>query len=76
MALKPFTMSNGIHVKQGDWITTPFAPMLQDPKNWTDPHNFHRFRHADVTILASLEKPDSFKSPDPDKTALLTDIRG
>ncbi|KAF2184590.1 hypothetical protein K469DRAFT_708775 [Zopfia rhizophila CBS 207.26] len=76
MVLKPFTMSNGVHVERGDWLATPLTPMLQDPKNWTDPLDFHGFRHLDAVTLAFLEDPGLFMSPEPEKAAPLTDTRG
>ncbi|KAF2873250.1 cytochrome P450 [Massariosphaeria phaeospora] len=59
-ALRPFTLSNGVHVEVGDWLATPLMPMLRDAKHWADPLEFHGFRHVDPKTLASLENPDAF----------------
>lgn len=74
--LKPFRMSNGVYLERGDWLATPLTPMLRDPKNWTNPLDFHGFRHVNAEILASLEEPIIFMSPEPEKAAPLTDTRG
>lgn len=76
MVLKPFELSNGVRVERGDWLTTPLAPMLRDPKRWIDPHEFNGFRHVDEATLASLEHPEHFDAPELDKAAPLTDTRG
>jgi cytochrome P450 len=74
--LKPFTLSNGVHVDRGDWLATPLTPMLRDPKNWVDPLEFYGFRHLNPEMLKAVESPVEFRSPEPEKAALLTDTRG
>jgi cytochrome P450 len=75
--LKPFTLSNGVHVDRGDWLATPLTPMLRDPKNWVDPLEFQGFRHLSTKILMTLDSPPlDFRSLEPGKAAPLTDTRG
>ncbi|KAF2819134.1 cytochrome P450 [Ophiobolus disseminans] len=75
-ALKPFDLSNGVHVDSGEWLATPLQAMLQDPKIWADPSSFHGLRHVDAATLEKLENAGSLSCPDPTKAALLTDTRG
>ncbi|KAH4001641.1 hypothetical protein HBI56_065490 [Parastagonospora nodorum] len=72
-ALKPFTMSNGTRVETGEWLATPLAAMLKDSANWSEPNEFHGFRHVAPAHLASLEE-NGFKSPEPGKACLITDV--
>lgn len=73
--LKPFELSNGLRVQDGDWIATPLDAMNRDAKNWVDPLSFYGFRHLDAATLALLEA-GQFPSPEPEKAAPLTDTRG
>lgn len=74
--LKPFELSNGLRVQDGDWLATPLDAMNRDPKNWVNPLEFHGFRHLDAATLASLDNEGEFLSPEPEKAAPLTDTRG
>ncbi|KAH9871931.1 hypothetical protein J1614_006189 [Plenodomus biglobosus] len=73
-ALKPITLSDGTHVKRGEWLATPLAPMLRDSNNWVQPLKFHGFRHVDAQYLACLVGEHQFANPEPEKAALLTDV--
>ncbi|OAL55016.1 cytochrome P450 [Pyrenochaeta sp. DS3sAY3a] len=73
-ALAPFTLSDGTHVKTGEWLATPLAAMLKDAQHWAEPLEFHGFRHVDAKHLASLGDNSGFKTPDSGKTALYTDV--
>lgn len=75
-ALKPFTLSNGVHVNSGEWLATPLTAMLSDPKIWVDPSTFHGFRHVDTAVLESLDQQGTFSSPDSTKAMPMTDTRG
>ena len=77
--LKPFELSNGLKVQDGDWLATPLDAMNRDAKNWVDPLSFYGFRHLDAAGLASLnhlENVGDFSNPEPEKAAPLTDTRG
>jgi cytochrome P450 len=43
-ALKPFSLSNGTHIKPGDWICAPLKSMLYDPQHYPSPDQFDGFR--------------------------------
>lgn len=72
-ALKPFTLSNGTHVKPGDWLATPLAAMLIDSANWAEPKEFHGFRHVGGAYLERIEA-GGFRNPNPERACLMTDI--
>ena len=73
-ALTPITLSDGTHVKTGEWLATPLAAMLKDSANWAEPNEFHGFRHVAAETLASLENNSQFSSPEPEKASLITDV--
>lgn len=50
------------------------GPMMRDPQNYVKPLEFHGFRHVRPDILASLDKCQSFESPEPEKVLPLTDV--
>jgi hypothetical protein len=74
--LKPFELSNGLRVQEGDWLATPLDSMNTDAKNWINPLIFHVFLHIESATMASLNGKTSFTCPEPEKAAPLTDARG
>ena len=73
-ALQPFSLSDGTHIHQGQWICTPLKAMMRDEANWTQALEFHGFRHVDPTILAAMDSDSTFQSPQPEKALPITDV--
>jgi cytochrome P450 len=54
MALEPFSLSDGTHVKAGDWLCTAPRAMMRDPANYTQPLEFQGFRHVEAGHLETI----------------------
>lgn len=56
MALQPFTLSDGTHLKAGDWLCTPLRAMSRDERLYERAAEFHGFRHVEPEVLEQLEQ--------------------
>ncbi|KAI1412118.1 cytochrome P450 [Hypoxylon sp. FL1857] len=68
-AIQPFTLSDGTHLKVGDWLCTPVKAMMQSPEHYPDPLQFSGFRFADPQLVALIAGVDGPMQPQPSKLA-------
>ena len=55
-ALQPFTFSDGVHVRAGEWVCVPHRAMMRDPRRFPDAAHFDAFR------FYKLRGPDESRS--------------
>lgn len=55
-ALKPFTLSNGVELKVGDWACTPVQALMQTEQHYPSPLDFNGFRFVNPQTLDEMTK--------------------